>query len=137
MADLSGQCLCGQVVFEASGSITRTSACYCHMCRVQNGGGAFHSAEIQGELTLTKEDGLRWFSASEKAERGFCENCGSSLFWRLKANPAFMDISLGALDDTSHLTLDAHIFVDNCASYQTIPDGVAKLTEAECLAKYS
>ena len=110
MAKLRGQCLCGGVGFEAEGAINRTSACYCRMCRVQNGGGAFHSAEIEGELNLIKSGSLRWYSASGKAERGFCGICGSSLFWRLKANPAFMDISLGTLDDISNVKLDAHIF---------------------------
>lgn len=137
MAKLSGKCLCGGVAFEAIGGINRTSACYCKMCRVQNGGGAFHSAETEGELNFTKSESLRWYAASGKAERGFCQNCGSSLFWRLGANPAFMDISLGALDDISGVKLDAHIFVDNAAPYQIIPGGVARFTEAECLAKYN
>lgn len=137
MEKLTGKCLCGGVAFEAIGGINRTSACYCKMCRMQNGGGAFHSAEIEGELNLIESESLRWYAASDKAERGFCAICGSSLFWRLNANPAFTDISLGTLDDTSSVTLDAHIFVDNAANYQTIPGGVARFTEAECLAKYN
>lgn len=137
MTRLSGQCLCGDVAFVAEGEITRTSACHCRMCRVQNGGGAFHSAEIQGELEITKDVSLKFFAASEKAERGFCSNCGSSLFWRLTAHPSFMDISLGALDDDSTLKLDAHIFTDDGGSYETIPTDVPHLTAAEVLAKYS
>ena len=137
MPDLTGKCLCGQVAFKAAGVINRTSACHCKMCRVQNGGGAFHSAEIQGDLNFTNDIGLLWYAASEKAERGFCGNCGSSLFWRLKANPAFMDISLGALDDTAEVRLDAHIFSDQIGSYETLPNDVLHVTEAECLAKYN
>lgn len=137
MAEFSGQCLCGQVGFEASGILTRTTACYCSTCRTLNGGGAFHGVEIDGALTLTQQDGLKWYASSDKAERGFCHECGSSLFWRLNANPAKIDISLGVLDDTSNLTLDAHIFADNCADYQTLPNDAPHLSEAECLAKYS
>lgn len=115
----------------------RTSACHCRMCRVQNGGGAFHGAEIQGELTLIRDKGLQWFAASDKAERGFCGTCGSSLFWRLMANPSFMDISLGALDDSFSVTLDAHIFTDDGGYYETIPANIPHLTAADVLAKYS
>lgn len=134
MSELSGQCLCGNVTFVATGDIKRVSACYCGMCRVQNGGGAFYGAELNGDLIIKKDKGLKWFAASDKAERGFCENCGSSLFWRSNAAPSYYDVSLGALDDVSTLKLDAHIFVDDCAPYQVIPENAPHFTQADVLA---
>lgn len=122
MVELSGHCLCGDVTFVATGEVLRVSACYCGMCRAQNGGGAFHGAELRGELIIENDTGLRWFEASNKAHRGFCGHCGSSLFWRSKSATSYYDVSLGALNDTSKLKLDAHIFVDDCADYQHIPD---------------
>lgn len=107
------------------------------MCRVQNGGGAFHGLEIHGELTVRVDDGLAWYAASDKAERGFCKICGATMFWRLNANTSKMDISLGVLDDTSGIKLDAHIFTDQCANYQTLPNDAPHYSEADCLAKYS
>lgn len=131
MTELSGHCLCGDVTFVATGDVLRVSACYCGMCRAQNGGGAFHGAEFRGELLIENDKGLKWFAASEKAERGFCANCGSSLFWRANSDTTFFDVSLGALTDISTLKLDAHIFVDDCADYQHIPDTAPHLTEAD------
>ena len=128
MSTLSGQCLCGAVAFDVRGDIQRVSACYCGQCRAQNGGGAFHGAEFNGELSLTKSDALRWYDSSTKARRGFCLNCGSSLFWQSNANPSFFDISLGAFDDDTLFELDAHIFVDDKAPYQVVPDNAPQFS---------
>ncbi len=134
MTDYTGQCLCGDVTFTAKGEAKRVSACYCGMCRTQNGGGAFHGAELRGELTITNTTGLKWYASSDKARRGFCANCGSSLFWQSNINPTYFDISLGVLDDVSNLKLEAHIFVDDCAPYQTVPNNAPHLTHADVLA---
>ncbi|NNE59097.1 MAG: GFA family protein [Hellea sp.] len=134
MTCLNGSCLCGNVTFEANGEAKRVSACYCGMCRKQNGGGAFHGAELKGELILTKDDGLKWYASSSKARRGFCADCGSSLFWQSNIDPSYFDVSLGALDDLSELKLEAHIFVDDKAPYQTVPNNAPHFTRSDVLA---
>jgi len=134
MTELKGKCLCGNVAFKAAGDVLRVSACYCGMCRTQNGGGAFHGAEFRGELILTRNDGLKWYDASDQARRGFCSDCGSSLFWQSNSDDAYFDVSLGALNNVSELELNAHIFVDSCAPYQIIPTNAPHLTEVDVLA---
>ncbi|MFK7914115.1 MAG: GFA family protein [Pseudomonadales bacterium] len=134
MADkLKGQCLCGDVRFTATGLIKRVSACYCGQCRKQNGGGPFYGAELQGELIIEATNALQWYGSSEKATRGFCCRCGSSLFWKANTDPSFFDVSLGALDDSERLKLDAHIFVDSCPAYLSIDASAPHLTEQEVL----
>ena len=134
---LSGQCLCGSVKFTATGEITRVTACHCQQCRRQNGGGAFHSLEIKGEIDLIEYATLSWFTSSDWAERGFCNQCGTSLFWKLKREGSHYDISLGALDDTSGIDLQAHIFADDKGSYETLSDDIPHMTGAEVLAAFS
>lgn len=129
MNDLSGQCLCGAVTFTVSGNINRVSACYCGQCRAQNGGGAFHGAEFQGELMLVQSNALKWYASPEKARRGFCVECGSSLFWQSKANPTYFDVSLGAFPE-EEFELDAHIFVDSKANYQSPPNNAPHFIES-------
>jgi len=133
--DLRGKCLCGNVRFKASGEVKRVSACYCGQCRKQNGGGAFYGAELQGQLSIEDESSLTWYDSSQKAKRGFCGICGSSLFWIANKDPSYFDVSLGALDDSTDLILDAHIFVDSCPSYMSIADTAPHLTEADVLAR--
>lgn len=137
MPDFNGECLCGAVSYRASGTIKRVSACYCGQCRQQNGGGAFHGVELEGQLTLSRKNGLKWYNSSQKAERGFCSECGSSLFWRLKKDPGVYDISMGTLDDSSALVIDAHIFVDQRADYQSVPHDAPHFTEADLRTQIS
>lgn len=129
MSDHSGQCLCGAVTFTVSGTVNRVSACYCSQCRAQNGGGAFHGAEFSGELVLTQDENLRWYDSSDKARRGFCGQCGSSLFWQLSNNPEYFDVSLGAFPE-AEFELDAHIFVGSKAGYQSPPDNAPHFNES-------
>ena len=34
------------------------------------------------DLMFTRQDGLKWFRSSAEAQRGFCKECGSVLFWK-------------------------------------------------------
>lgn len=133
--ELRGKCLCGDVHFKASGEVKRVSACYCSLCQKQNGGGAFYGVELQGKLVIEDGGSLVWYDSSEKAKRGFCALCGSSLFWVSNDDPSYFDVSLGVLVDRSDLTLSAHIFVDNCPPYISISGTIPLLTEADVLTK--
>ncbi|MEM7611653.1 MAG: GFA family protein [Pseudomonadota bacterium] len=128
---LAGNCLCGDVRFTAAGEVKRVSACYCSQCRQQNGGSPFHGIELQGELTVDDSSSLRWYASSPQAKRAFCARCGSSLFWRSNDDVSFFDVSMGAIGDDHGLSLDAHIFVDYCPSYLTVPSTAPHLTEAD------
>lgn len=128
---LNGKCLCGAVRFTAVAEIKRVSACYCSQCTTQNGGGPFYGAELQGQLAIDGEDALRWYASSSKATRAFCAHCGSSLFWKDNDDPSYFDVSLGVLDDSRQLKLDAHIFVDSCPSYMAVAETAPHLTEKE------
>jgi hypothetical protein len=130
----NGSCLCGSVQFIAVGDLKRVSACYCGQCRKQNGGGPFFGAELQGTLTIEQPASVRWYDSSSKAKRAFCSECGSSLFWQSNADRSFFDVSLGALDGDHGLSLDAHIFVDSCPSYLSVPDTAPHMTAADVLA---
>jgi hypothetical protein len=69
------------------------------------------------------EDKVSWYQSSEKARRGFCSGCGSSLFW----DPLFRDwigIAMGAFDNPTKTRLHVHIFVADKGDYYEIADGV-------------
>lgn len=134
-ATLTGQCLCGEVRFSAKGERRRVSACYCRMCRVHNGGGAFHGVELSGALNIKPTPAIKWYASSDRARRGFCSHCGSTLFWQANEDPSVFDISLGALDDNSSFKIDTHIFADDRAPYQIIPSGARQMTRAQTMAE--
>ena len=57
--------------------------CHCTMCRRTSGHFAAFTARRPEDLVLIESEGLCWYRAAGKARRGFCEICGSSLFWSL------------------------------------------------------
>ena len=72
-------------------------------------------------IKVTKDSGLAWFKTSNIAERGFCRECGSSLFWR----PFELDttgIIAGSLDGPTGLKTVGHIFVGEKSDFYNITD---------------
>jgi hypothetical protein len=58
------------------------------------------------------------------ARRGFCSECGSSLFWDAPGRPT-VSIAAGTLDGTTGLRTTAHWYVSQAADYYELPaDGL-------------
>jgi hypothetical protein len=79
-------------------------------------------------LKITKgEELVKWYRSSDKARRGFCKICGSTLFWHGEGYEDLVgqiDISAGSLDDTQTLKLTRHIFCKFKGGYYEIKDGI-------------
>lgn len=135
MQTLTGQCLCGEVQFQATADSPDIWVCHCRMCRrwVSTGMMAVHAAR----LDIDSGDRLHWYPSSEWGERGFCSHCGSSLFWRGRG-PAdgHLAVSAGALSDQSALLLKGHIFIDEKPAYYEYSDAGERLTGTEVMADF-
>ena len=117
-----GSCLCGDVAFEISGDLRPVLACHCTQCRKTSGHFWAATSAADSTITLTHKAGLKWFRASDTAQRGFCATCGSSLFWKPDGQ-ARTAIAAGAFDTSAGLTLAAHVFVADKGDYYAISDG--------------
>lgn len=60
-------------------------------------------------IAFRRDDGLRWYHHTTRARRGFCKDCGSTLFWQREGDDS-IDISAGALDAPTGLRLGAPAF---------------------------
>jgi hypothetical protein len=118
----SGGCLCGAVRYRIRGALRGVIACHCSQCRRTSGHYAAMTSAPSANITLTSSDGLVWFRSSDTAERGFCNACGSNLFWRQVGDDA-TSITAGTLDTPTNLTVEQHIFVADKSDYYTIDDG--------------
>jgi len=78
----TGSCLCGAVRYEVRGLLRDSIACHCSQCRKTSGHYWSATQAKTADLHLLEGRGLRWFRSSGIAQRGFCQHCGSSLFWR-------------------------------------------------------
>jgi hypothetical protein len=93
------------------------------MCRRTSGHFAAFTATRPEDLVLIESEGLRWYRASAKARRGFCVNCGSSLFWE-PASGERVSIAAGTLDLPTGLETAVHVFVEDSGDYYMISDGL-------------
>jgi len=125
----SGGCLCGAVRYKITGPLRNVVVCHCSMCQKLHGGSGAHSKALKADIQITNDKGLVWFRSSEIAQRGFCRECGSSLFWQPFKQDA-TGILAGSLDDTSGLKTIGHIFVSEKAHFEALTDDLPKFSES-------
>ena len=130
---MTGRCLCGAVVFTAEDVDPSTSACHCGMCRRWSGGGPFFAARA-ARVTFESHDAIGRYASSSWAERGFCNRCGTPLFYLLKPTGAMM-MSVGVFDDQSAFRLSLEIFVDRKPAGYELAGDHPRWTEAETFAR--
>jgi hypothetical protein len=125
MADpVTGSCNCGGVKFTVTGELREVIACHCSQCRKQSGHFFAATSSANDDLHIEDSGSLKWYSASDDAQRGFCGDCGSALFWRRKGGEN-TSILAGSLDgNAGGIKLDRHIFVADKGAYYEIDDGL-------------
>ncbi len=122
----TGGCLCGAVRYEVRGPLRPVVMCHCGQCRRTHGHVAAYTSAARADLVLIEDRGLRWYASSKQARRGFCGDCGASLFW----DPADDDriaIAAGGIDAPSGLETIQHIFTAHKGDYYEIADDLEAL----------
>ena len=120
----TGGCLCGAVRYEVQGPLQEVLICHCEECRRWHGHVSATAAAEREDLQLSERRGLRWIKSPRSdagARRGFCCECGSSLFWD---GPGLKTISIaaGTLDAPTGLHLASHWYVSQAGDYYEIPE---------------
>lgn len=121
-----GQCLCGAVAYEVRGAMRDVVNCHCGQCRRTHGHIAAYTLVQRADLTITQTRGLKWYRSSDRARRGFCEQCGASVFWDMPARDS-ISIAAGSIDAPTGLKTIRHIFVADKGDYYEIEDGLEQL----------
>ena len=134
MTARTGQCLCGAVRFSAEEVELEFGVCHCIMCQRWSGGPFFST--MTGKVTFEGEEHLTRYQSSAWAERGFCNICGSNIFYRILKLPNH-EICIGAFDDKDGLVVTSEIFIDRKPEGFSIAGDHVRLTEKETLEKYT
>ena len=119
----TGGCLCGAVRYEVQRPLRYVVLCHCAMCRRTHGHFAAYTAAPKQALRLVEAHGLKWYASSTFARRGFCRECGASLFWERPAGE-LISIAVGTLDAPTGLRSTLQIFVAEAGDYYTLPQDV-------------
>ncbi len=118
----TGSCLCGAVAYEVQGPLREVIGCHCTQCRKQTGHYMAATAAKLDKFRIVKDQGLRWYHSSDMAERGFCQICGSTLFWQGKGRD-YVAIAAGTVDGETGQRIAGHIFCGDKGDYYDITDG--------------
>ena len=121
----TGSCLCGAVRYEITGTLRDVVICHCATCRKTHGHIGAYTATPKTALQLTESRGLRWYASSAIARRGFCGDCGSTLFWeRVATESEYVSIAAGTLDAPTDLTTTLQIYVASAGDYYPVDDSI-------------
>jgi hypothetical protein len=129
-----GSCLCGEVSFITNNASRSVSACHCSMCR-KWGGGPVMAVDCGTDVTFKGEENISVFNSSKWAELGYCNKCGSHLFFRLKESKQHM-MAAGLFDDNSMFEFDLQVFIDDKPSYYCFSNKTNEMTGEEVFARY-
>jgi hypothetical protein len=105
------------------------------MCR-KWGGGAFLAVECGSDVSFKGEDNIGVYQSSEWAERGFCQKCGSHLFYRLKQNNQYF-MPVGLFDNSEGLIFEHQVFIDEKPEYYSFANETKNMTGAELFAQFA
>ncbi len=134
MTEGKGQCLCGAVTFTATDMSNNVEACHCGMCR-KWGGGPLMAVNCGTDVLFEGVENITVYDSSDWAERGFCNKCGSHLFYRLKEINEHQ-IPVGLFDNQEEFNFDLQVFIDRKPSFYSFENKTNEMTEAEVIEKY-
>lgn len=107
---LTGNCLCGAVSIHLQHEKPTLSACHCSICRRWTG-GPFMTLECHRAPEIEGAEHVRTFASSEWAERGFCAQCGTHLFYRL-IEDEFYALPAGLFPEGTGWPFELQVFID-------------------------
>lgn len=125
----TGGCLCGAVRYKVRGPLRDVLLCHCVECRRWHGHLSASTAARREDLVIGESGALRWIDSPHsdaRARRGFCAECGSSLFWDAPAR-ATVSIAAGTLDADEGLRVAGHWYVSQAGPYYVLEaDGLPR-----------
>ena len=93
------------------------------------------SVPCTGEFVFEDERALGVRASSEWAERGFCTQCGSSLFYRL-LDGRYKNVAAYAFDVNDDFVFTAEVFVDEQPGQYAFATPTHRMTGAEVVAQF-
>lgn len=125
MNESVGHCLCGGVRFTGLGTCSPAEVCHCTVCR-RHGAGPLMSVYFPEGVRFERDDTLKWYRSSNIAERGFCSECGTVLFWRMHGADK-PSVSAHAVD-AEITSIREHVFVDEKPDWYDFADDAPRIT---------
>jgi len=126
--DGKGGCFCGGIKFTFKNPVTSIGHCHCTICQKIHGAAFVTWASVfKKNVKIVDANGLlNWFDSSEKAQRGFCRQCGSHLFFQPKNNPDEIHIALAVISTKIRQKPQLHGCYDKAVDWFRVEDTLPK-----------
>jgi hypothetical protein len=135
MLKSKAHCLCGAVKISATEINPKLTVCHCASCRLW-GGGPYFALRCGTGVTIEGEENITSYDSSSWASRGFCKNCGTHLFYKLKKTGEY-NLSAGLFPELKELKMDMQYFSDQRPEYYCFSNDTKHLTRAEIMAYFA
>lgn len=122
-----GGCHCGGVRYVIDGELRPVILCHCYDCMKTIGTSIAATAAADEDVTITGQT-LKWYHSSESAKRGFCTECGASLFFKA-LEKGHLSITAGTLDDARGLECGGQIYGHSHPGFMPMPENVPHIDD--------
>jgi len=130
---MQGHCLC-QAVGITSPDAKEIGACHCGFCRRWSGGPML-AVHCGPSVQFTGTESIAVYASSQWAERAFCKNCGTHLYYKLLATGEYF-VPAGVFE-SNDFALASQIYIDNKPSYYSFANQTLTLTEQQVIEQYT
>lgn len=133
MADREGGCACGAIRFKIAAPFMGVGVCHCTECQKASGGGPNYVALTPNSgFEITQGEAKVYVSKGDSGGdvgRAFCAECGTPV-WSVIEGAPYTPIKLGALDDSSDLTPNLHLYVASAPPWHLMHPGLPTFDKA-------
>lgn len=129
---MEGACLCGAIGVVAADH-AEIGLCHCSMCRRWSGGPLF-AVHCDDKVQFTGAT-PKAYRSSDWAERGFCGECGTHLYYRLVPDGEYF-LPAGLFQDNT-FTLASQIFIDEKPPYYALANDTPMLTGKQVFEQFA
>ncbi len=128
MSTIEGRCLCGDIHFSYTPPSLWCGHCHCTLCQRAHGAPVVTWVGVsENVFQFIQQNELRWYASSDDSERGFCQHCGTTLFFKSKHWPGEIHIVRTALPEVIDIEPQAHSHCDTRASWFPFHDDLPQL----------
>lgn len=125
---LTGQCYCGDIRYEANGDPILRVQCHCRECQYLSGGGPNYTLGMPAEgfsYTQGKPSQFTRTDIDNAVTREFCTRCGTQILTRVPALPQVVLIKVGTLDEPAAFgTPEMAIFTIDRQVFHLLPEDI-------------
>lgn len=119
---MQGQCFCGAIRYELSGSRWHQTLCHCSICRKTSGAPSVAWVTVQRDQFRLLAGTPKSFRSSKHATRSFCGACGTPLTFSSDRLPDEIDVTIASFDEPDRVAPEDHTWVSSKLDWVEISD---------------